>query len=96
VARLGPPVPLEVLGFGVQQTLAAVGNARLRDSRTSPEGNPIADYAGPVEDPRRLAERLSQIPGVVEHGLFAPEMVSEIVIAGADGVRRRAGGKSVG
>jgi ribose 5-phosphate isomerase len=37
---------------------------------------------------------LSATPGVVEHGLFAPEMVSEVVVAGAVGVRSRAGGKS--
>jgi ribose 5-phosphate isomerase A len=93
VARIGPPVPLEVLKFGVRQTLAAVGNARLRDVRASPDGNLIADCHGPVEDVRELAERLSGTPGVVEHGLFAPEMVSEIVVAGADGVSRRAGAK---
>ena len=94
VARLGPPVPVEVLRFGVQRTLAALEDTRLRDVGASPDGNLIADYAGPVEDVRALAERLSATPGVVEHGLFAPEMVSEIVVAGADGVRRRAGGKS--
>ena len=93
VARLGPPVPLEVLQFGVQRTLAAIGDAWLRDVRASPDGNLIADYTGPVGDARRLAERLSATPGVVEHGMFAPEMVSEIFVAGADGVRRRAGGK---
>jgi len=108
VARLGPPVPLEVLEFGVQRTLRAVGDARLRaiggtqseglgrTAGTSPDGNLIADYHGPVKDPRGLAERLSQIPGVVEHGLFAPEMVSEVLVASADGVRRRAGGKLSG
>ena len=99
VTRLGPPVPLEVLRFGVERTLEAVGNARLRwpisdRSGASPDGNLIADYAGPVGDARRLATRLSETPGVVEHGLFAPEMVSEVVIAGADGVKCRAGGKS--
>ncbi len=93
LARLGPPVPIEVLRFGAAQTLAALGDARPRDVGPSPDGNLIADYLGPVEDPRALAERLSGTPGVVEHGLFAPETVSEILIAGADGVRRRAGGK---
>ncbi len=48
----------------------------------SPDGNPLAWYEGPVEDPRRLAERLSGTPGVVEHGLFAPSLVSEVLIAG--------------
>jgi ribose 5-phosphate isomerase A len=93
VARLRAPVPVEVLRFGVQRTLAAIGDARLRDVRASPDHNLIADYLGPFEDPRALAERLSGTPGVVEHGLFAPEMVSEIFVAGANRVRRRAGGK---
>jgi ribose 5-phosphate isomerase A len=93
VARLGPPVPLEVLRFGMKRTLAAVGDARLRDIGASPDGNLLADYMGAVEDARGLATRLSETPGVVEHGLFAPEMVSEIVVAGAEGVRHRAGGK---
>ncbi|HWY90732.1 MAG TPA: ribose-5-phosphate isomerase RpiA [Solirubrobacteraceae bacterium] len=93
VARLGPPVPLEVLKFGVQHTLAAIGHTRLRDVRASPDGNLIADYIGPVADARGLAQRLSATPGVVEHGMFAPETVSEIVVAGVDGVRTRAGGK---
>jgi ribose 5-phosphate isomerase A len=70
-----------------------VGQARLRDGAgVSPDGGLIADYLGPVGDPRRLATRLSAIPGVVEHGLFAPEMVSLILIAGESGVERRAGG----
>jgi hypothetical protein len=30
---------------------------------------------------------------VVEHGLFAPQMVSCVLIAGADGVERRTGAK---
>ncbi|HYM45935.1 MAG TPA: ribose-5-phosphate isomerase RpiA [Solirubrobacteraceae bacterium] len=94
VARLGPPVPLEVLRFGAERTLRALGDARLRAGWESPDGNLIADYMGLVEDPRLLAARLSATPGVVEHGLFAPSLVSEIVSAGANGVRRRAGGRS--
>jgi ribose 5-phosphate isomerase A len=93
VARLGPPVPVEILRFGAGRTLRALGDARPRDIGASPDGNLIADYLLPFDDPRALAERLSAAPGVVEHGLFPPEMVSEILIAGADGVRRRAGGK---
>jgi ribose 5-phosphate isomerase A len=93
VGGLAPPVPLEVLRFGAGRTLRALGDARPRDVGASPDGNLIADYLGPVENPRALAERLSGTPGVVEHGLFAPEMVSEIFVAGADGVRRRAGAK---
>jgi ribose 5-phosphate isomerase A len=93
VAALHPPVPLELLRFGVAHTLAEVGEARLRGELESPDRNLIADYFGPVDDPAALAARLSATPGVVEHGLFAPEMVSCVLVAGADGVERRAGAK---
>jgi ribose 5-phosphate isomerase A len=86
---LQPPVPLEVLRFGAHSTLAAIGDAALRDVPPSPDGNLIADYLGPVEDPGGLAARLSSTPGVVEHGLFEPELVSDIVIAGPGGIEHR-------
>jgi ribose 5-phosphate isomerase A len=93
VAEISAPVPLELVPFAVHTTLAALGEARLREVPRSPDGGLIADYLGPVEDPRELAARLSATPGVVEHGLFAPEMVSSILIAGATGVERRRGAK---
>jgi ribose 5-phosphate isomerase A len=93
VAQLAPPVPLELLAFGVQHTLAEIGDARLRGTMTSPDGGLIADYLGPIGDPRELSARLSATAGVVEHGLFAPEMVSLTLIAGEHGVERRAGAK---
>jgi ribose 5-phosphate isomerase A len=61
----------------------------------SPDGGLIADYLGPVEEPRELSRRLSATPGVIGHGLFAPEMVSVILIAREDGVERRAGAKQI-
>jgi ribose 5-phosphate isomerase A len=93
VSQLSPPVPLELIRFGVQCTLATLADARLRDAVQSPDGGVIADYLGPVGDPRELAARLSATPGVIEHGLFGPEMVSLILLAGESGVQRRAGGK---
>jgi ribose 5-phosphate isomerase A len=84
VQTLAPPVPLELLSFGVQATLRALGAAELRDVPRSPDGGVIADYVGPVDDPGELGERLSATPGVVEHGLFPPELVSEILV-GRDG-----------
>jgi ribose 5-phosphate isomerase A len=84
VQALAPPVPLELLSFGVQATLRALDAAELRDVPRSPDGGVIADYLGPVDDPGELAERLSATPGVVEHGLFPPELVSEILV-GRDG-----------
>ncbi|HSZ05575.1 MAG TPA: ribose-5-phosphate isomerase RpiA [Solirubrobacteraceae bacterium] len=97
VSELRPPVPLELVEFGVHDTLSRLDPARPRDVERSPDGGVIADYMGAVGDPGELAERLSATPGVVEHGLFAPELVSLILIAG-DGleVERRAGGKPGG
>lgn len=81
VEAIAPPVPLELLPFGVRATLRALGPAELRDVPPSPDGGVIADYLGPVEDPADLADRLAAVPGVVEHGLFSPELVSEILVA---------------
>jgi ribose 5-phosphate isomerase A len=43
-------------------------------------------FEGGIPDPYELAERLSQRPGIVEHGLFL-DMASEVIVAGEDGVR---------
>jgi len=93
VPALSAPVPLELLAFGVQHTLALLSPARLREVPPSPDGGLIADYLGPVDDPARLARRLGATPGVVGHGLFEPELVSLVLIGEDDGVRRRAGAK---
>ena len=88
------PCPSSCSRFGVEHTLASARRPRgCATGPPSPDGGLIADYLGPVGDPRELAARLSATPGVVEHGLFAPEMVSVILIAGEDGVERRAGSK---
>jgi ribose 5-phosphate isomerase A len=89
VDALSAPVPLEIMRFGAQSTLDALAPATLREVPPSPDDNLIADYLGEIDDPRQLAARLSATPGLVEHGLFAPELVSEIVIAGPDGIEHR-------
>ncbi len=96
VAELAPPVPLELVAFGARRTLAGLSPARLRDVEPSPDGGLIADYLGPVGDPRELSARLSGTPGVVEHGLFAPDLVSLILIARDSSVEHRKGAKSEG
>ncbi|HUA73408.1 MAG TPA: ribose-5-phosphate isomerase RpiA [Solirubrobacteraceae bacterium] len=93
VERIAAPIPLELVPFAAQTTLRELGSARLREVPPSPDGGLIADYLGEVGDPRELAARLSAQPGVVEHGLFEPELVSSILIAGDSGVQQRAGGK---
>ncbi len=49
----------------------------------------MLDDALPVDDPAELAARLDATPGVVEHGLFGPELVSEILIGRGGEVERR-------
>ncbi len=93
VAALTPPVPVEILQFAPHTTLAAIDPARLRKVSLSPDGNLIADYLGAIDDPARLAAQLSATPGVVEHGLFAPSLVSDILIAGDGGIEHRRGDK---
>ena len=96
VQQLSPPVPLELMRFGLHSTLRALPTVALRDAPPSPDGGVIADYLGSVSDPGALASQLSETPGVVEHGLFAPKLVSLILIAGDSGVQRRPGGKPDG
>jgi ribose 5-phosphate isomerase A len=85
VKRISSPVPLELVPYGVGATLRLLRHATLRDVLRSPDGGVIADYVGRVGDPAELAARLAGTPGVVEHGLFPPKMVSEVII----GTRRR-------
>ena len=89
VDALGPPVPLELLAYGLRATLRALAPVELRDIPPSPDGGVIADYLGPVGDPAELAARLAATPGVVEHGLFGPGLVDEILVARGDEVERR-------
>jgi ribose 5-phosphate isomerase A len=88
VEAIAPPVPLELLPFGIPATLRALGLAKLRHVPPSPDGGVIADYLGPVDDPGELADRLAAIPGVVEHGLFSPNLVSDVLVARSGSVER--------
>ena len=88
VEAIGPPIPLELLAFEVEATLRACAPARLRDGPPSPDGGLIGDHTGPVDDPAALAARLSATPGVVEHGLFPPSLVHEILVGTRGGVQR--------
>jgi ribose 5-phosphate isomerase A len=90
VERLRAPVPLELHAFGLEATLARLPAARLRaETPLSPDGGLIADLHDPIEDPAALAARLDATPGVVDHGLFPPSMVHDVLIAGTTGVEHR-------
>ena len=81
VDALSGPVPLELFAFGLSATLARLGaDVSLRDAPRSPDDGVIADYEGEVGDPAELAERLEADPGVAAHGLFPPDMVSDVLV----------------
>lgn len=84
VERLTPPVPLELLEFGLAGTLARLRYAALRAVPLSPDRGVIADYTAEFDDPLALADALSTAVGVVEHGLFPPSMVAQIVVGRGD------------
>src|SRR3954452_2845385 len=71
VPMVRPPVPLELLAFGLNATLRALGEARLReDAPPTPDDGVLADFWGAYDDPAALSARLAATPGVIEHGLF--------------------------
>jgi ribose 5-phosphate isomerase A len=80
VEALHSPIPLELLSYGLRATMRRVAPVSLRDVPLSPDGGVIADYHGPVDDPAALAARLASTPGVIEHGLFPPQMVATILV----------------
>jgi ribose 5-phosphate isomerase A len=90
VERVGPAVPLELSEFGLAATLDRLRSIVLRDVVRSPDGGVIADFTAPFADPRELADRLAAEPGVVEHGLFPPELVSDVIVARGESVEIRA------
>jgi ribose 5-phosphate isomerase A len=98
-AVLDQPVPVEVLPAARTTVAAAVeeldGTPELRraDRKSGPvvtdNGNLLLDCAfGDIESPEALADRLSAIPGAVEHGLFVG-LADEIHVGTAGGVTVR-------
>ncbi|RED27278.1 ribose-5-phosphate isomerase [Rhodopseudomonas thermotolerans] len=96
------PLPIEVIPFGLAATRRALqlafdaagcaGELKLRPGKdghafVTDGGHWIVDARlGRIPDAPRLAQLLSAIPGVVEHGLFVG-MASTLVLAGATGIR---------
>jgi ribose 5-phosphate isomerase A len=91
VERLRPPVPLELLEFGLAATLRRLGDVRLRDVPQSPDGGVIADYLAEFEDPDELGAKLAVTVGVVEHGLFPASLVSQVIVGRGEEVELLAG-----
>ncbi|HKY39540.1 MAG TPA: ribose-5-phosphate isomerase RpiA [Polyangiaceae bacterium] len=89
-------LPIEVLRFGLNTTLAALSALGEPQLRMVPEsnspfltdsGNHLVDLAtGQVGEPGRLDQILRRLPGVVETGLFVAR-ADIVVVAAEDGVR---------
>jgi ribose 5-phosphate isomerase A len=95
-------LPIEIVPFGCSSTRRAVENAAAASQcpgpallRRTKDGHPFVTDGGHwildaalenIPDPPALALRLSQIPGVVEHGLFVG-LVKAAIIANSAGVR---------
>jgi ribose 5-phosphate isomerase A len=95
------PLPIEVVSFGFAATLRAIERAaagaglavqltqRLRgaEPHVTDSGHWIVDASfGRIPDPEALAQRLANIPGIVEHGLFLG-LADRAIVASPDGVR---------
>jgi len=89
VDALHGSVPVELLAYGLTATLRELRHVVLRDVPRSPDGGVIGDYHGDLSDPAALAARLSATPGLVDHGLFPPSMVSDVLIARGVDVEHR-------
>lgn len=94
VERVAAPIPLELLSFGLASTLVRLGAVELRGAQRTPDSGVLADWVGTVGDPADLARQLSSAPGVVDHGLFPPELVSEVLVGRGDAVERIPGARA--
>lgn len=97
------PLPIEIVRFGAEATRLHILDAAARTGcqgevvlRRRADGHPLVTDEGHllfdasfgrIPDPDDLAERLSRIAGVVEHGLFIG-LASEVFLAGQAGVKR--------
>jgi ribose 5-phosphate isomerase A len=87
VSALRPPVPVELLPFGLPATLRHLGEVKVREGwPPSPDGGVIADYFGPIDDRAALTAWLDAIPGLVGHGLFEPAMTADVIIGRGESV----------
>ena len=88
--RLRGPVPVELIDFGHQATLAALeATGAVFELRVAGDGVPLRSDNGnliadgrfaTIEDPEGVAAQIDAVPGVVGHGLFLG--MADLVIAG--------------
>jgi ribose 5-phosphate isomerase A len=102
------PLPIDVVPFGVAATrkaveaaATAVGCPGAVVQRRTAEGRPFVTDGGHylldaslgrIPDPKALASRLAEIPGVADHGLFIG-IATAAILAGPEDVRIIEAGK---
>jgi len=97
--RMDFPIPIEVLQYAyphvkrVLESLNLKVEPRIGKGKIGPiitdNGNLLADvYAGRIEDPESLDERLRRVAGILETGIF-PKFANLIVIGYPDGAVKR-------
>lgn len=89
VPRLRGPVPVEMLEYGLAATMRLISPVTLRDVPRSPDSGVIGDYRGPIDDPEQVATMLGAAAGVVDHGLFPPELTADVFVATGSVVEHR-------
>ena len=89
VDRLGAPVAVECLQFGKEQVrtrLEEMGASVVERKFTTDDGNIILD-AKFDEIKMDMEEKINNIPGVVENGLFPNSYVNRVYVGTRNGVR---------
>ena len=89
VERLQPPVPLELLEFGLAATLERIGSVELRDAPRSPDGGVIADYTGPSTIRPSSRHGCRRRPASSSTACSRPDLVSDLVVGRGDEVEHR-------
>jgi ribose 5-phosphate isomerase A len=96
------PLPIEVTPFGylatlraLEKTIAAMGRPSPLTLRQGKDGHAFVTDGGHwiidaaldrIDDPKAMAHALSDIPGVMEHGLFV-DLAHTVIIGGPDDVK---------
>jgi ribose 5-phosphate isomerase A len=97
VGKLGSrmPVPIEIVPMALGPVLRRVaelgGSPVLRQGQRK-DGPVVTDQGfwiidatfAPIEDPRALDQKLSRLPGVLEHGLFI-DLATDVYVGADDG-----------
>ena len=88
------PLPVEIIPFGWQETLAHIQSLGFSGIRREKNGEPFLTESGnfildlaiaKIEDPKSLDAALRHIPGVVETGLFIG-MTTKLIVGSEQGV----------